>query len=130
MALAMRVLSLAAKSRAWANFSLLMDLYMKVSLETTKLMERESIHGQMAKNMWVSGRITRWMAKAISNGVIIVNTKDNSKMIKDMDKAYLYGKMVNNIMEHGSEENNMELEISELLTQTLLRKVNGKMERK
>ena len=61
-----------------------------ISLRTI-FMDWESTHGQMAENMMVNGRTTRWTVKVSSHGQMAVNTKVNTSTIKKKDKESSLG---------------------------------------
>ena len=57
-------------------------------------MEQENIVGLMVEFTKVNGSTIKWKVKVFSLGVMAVDTLDNTKMIKSMDKEHLNGQMV------------------------------------
>lgn len=60
-------------------------------------MEQENIVGLMVEFTKVNGSTIKWKVKVFSLGVMAVDTLDNTKMIKSMDKEHLNGQMDVNI---------------------------------
>lgn len=82
-------------------------------------MVKALINGQTEGNTRVNGRITRCMAQAFSNGLMVDVTKDNMWMIKRKARALLNGKFTysypdfvgltgGNTQDSGLMESNME----------------------
>jgi len=66
--------------------------------------------GLMAESTMDSGLTTKWRAKALSLGVMVVDMSDNTKMIRSTVKAHLNGPMAESILENGTKANNMDRE--------------------
>ena len=68
----------------------------------------EFTRGQMGENMMANGKTTRWTEKVSSLGLMAVNTKDNTLMIKKRDRESSPGQTVASMMATGRTGNNME----------------------
>ena len=68
----------------------------------------EFTRGQMGENMMANGKTTRWTEKVFSPGLMAVNTKDNTLMIKKRDRESSPGQTVASMMATGRTGNNME----------------------
>ena len=68
----------------------------------------DSTIGPMDACIKDTGRITRWKGKASSLGPTEEYTKVNTLTIRRKAKAFLHGKMVENIRENGRMVNSME----------------------
>ena len=68
----------------------------------------EFTRGQMGENMMANGKTTRWTEKVSSLGLMAVNTKDNTLMIKKRDRESSPGQTVASMMAIGRTGNNME----------------------
>ena len=78
-----------------------------ISIKTTS-METANMSGPMAESTMDSGLTIKWKVKALSPGAMVVDTSDNTKMIRSTDKAHLNGQMAESISENGTKENNMD----------------------
>ena len=69
-------------------------------------MDRENINGLMVVFTMDNGLTTKWKVKVHLHGVMAVDTKETTKMIKSMDTEHLSGLMVESISENGAKANN------------------------
>ena len=72
------------------SFGLMDQLTPVISLRTI-FTDWESTRGQMAGNMTVNGRTTRWMVRVSSHGQMAVNTRVNTSTIKKKAKESSLG---------------------------------------
>lgn len=91
-------------------------------------MVRVLTDGQMAASSQVDGRRTRCMDKANSLGMTVAFMKENTLMIRSMEKESLVGQMAESTMVSGPMVDSMVLE-STLQQTGALAKENGSMER-
>lgn len=73
---------------------------------------QESMYGKITDSMKDNGPEIKCQVKAFSNGQMVDITKDNFKMIKDMERVKCTIQMAQNILEAGITVNKMEWEIS------------------
>ena len=71
-------------------------------------MVQVSTSGLMVEFTKENGSTTKWKAKVLSLGVMVVVTLENIKMIKSTVKEHSNGQMVENISANGIKENNMD----------------------
>lgn len=89
----------------------------------------ESISGLMANNMKVSGVKIKCMVKVLSYGKIKRNIKVNLSMISVRVLVLSAGPMVDNTLENGKQENNMDMVLTSV-SKGRRNLVSGKTERK
>lgn len=64
--------------------------------------------GVKTGNMMDNGNIIRCMGLEKFNGLMVVNTKVNMKMIRNMAMVHFFGQMEGSTLEAGEMENSME----------------------
>ena len=92
-----------------------------------KLMEKESMSGQMVESTMASGEIITCTEEVSTPGKMEECTRVTMKMIANTDMAYTPGMTVNNMKDGGRTENNTEKEFIEKTAVTDV--VSGKMEK-
>jgi len=92
-----------------------------------KLMEKESMSGQMVENTMVNGEIITCMEEVSIPGKTEECMRVTMKMIVNMDMEYTLGMTVNNMKAGGRTENNTEKVFIEKMAATDV--VSGKMEK-
>lgn len=83
---------------------------MKDSSVKMKFQDLETITGQMASRILVTGLKIKWTVLVFLLGKTVRNTKVTLLTTKERVKVNLYGLMVVNILVHGKQENNTVLE--------------------
>ena len=94
----------------------------------TKYMVRVNMSGMMAVCMMVIGLTITWMDMVVTFGKMAENMKDNTKMIRNTEKASIFGLKAESTTVCGKMEDNMGVENIYLNT-VLLGKVSGTTER-
>jgi hypothetical protein len=90
----------------------MMEASMLESGLKTKFQAWEFTAGLTVECTKASGRTTTWRVLGFTNGTTVVNMKDSTKTTKSMGTVSMFGLMVGSIRAIGTEENNMELELT------------------
>ena len=88
------------------SFGLIKAPIMEISSKTTFTV-KANINGLMAVFTTDSGSTTKWKDKELLHGVIGVDTKETTKMIKNMVTVRSSGRMAENISVNGAKANSM-----------------------
>lgn len=88
---------------------LLMEVTIKETLVTMKLMVKATTSGWTEKHTRDNGPKTKCMVMENYTGKMVKNTREILLMIREMDMGNLSGMTEENILESGKEENNMVL---------------------
>ena len=93
------------------SFGLIKALIMEISSKTI-FTDKVSINGLMVVSTTDSGWTTRWRAKALSPGAMVVDTKATTRMIKSTGTEPSSGPMAGNISASGAKANSTEKEFT------------------
>ena len=88
------------------SFGLIKAPIMEISSKTTFTV-KANINGLMAVFTTDSGSTTKWKDKELLHGVMGVDTKETTKMIKNMVTVRSSGRMAENISVNGAKANSM-----------------------
>ena len=79
--------------------SIVMEIHIKVNLNTEKGMEKESIFSRMGGSIRELGYVIIWRGKENSFGSMDACTKENGKIAKNKERVFFLGKMGENMKE-------------------------------
>ena len=88
------------------------DQSMKATFYKTSLKEKDKCSGQIRSTIKESGRLIKWMERALSNGPMEEYMLVSIIKIKNMDQAELTGLMEKPMKDSGDREFNMDKEDS------------------
>ena len=127
MVLHFKVIMLKEKNMGMESLFGLIKVNMMANFSRTIFMEKVFTLGVIIESFQVIGLTTRWKVMVFSLGLIFVNMKDNTLMIRNKEWEHLHGPMEENMSVNGLTESKME-KANTLLNKVKLKKVSGKKE--